>query len=186
MLSVEQKRQALAHRSAGWTLSSIAEKLGTSTSTLKRLFDEHSVKRGGVTDEMIAAAKNELVMIGDLKQEISAMIRDDLSLIRKTRLAIALTLDRIINDSETPPMVQARSLAAISTALGLNQSAYRKALQVSKHENSIDSEQLPELRIHCMTEQEQAAIASAVNSDGFGLCEVGADDDDVVVEEEFA
>ncbi|MEY4211476.1 MAG: hypothetical protein RLZ92_1857 [Pseudomonadota bacterium] len=185
MLTPEQKRQALAHRAAGWTLSSIAEKVGASVSSLKRLFDEHSVRRGSISEELVESAKNELILSGDLKQEIFSMIRDDLSLIRKTRTAISLTLDRIINDSETPPMVQARSLAALSTALGLNQAAYRKALQVSKHENSIDSEQLPELRVHYMTSEEQAAIASAVNSDAFGLCEVGADDDDVI-EEEFA
>lgn len=182
MLTPEQKRQALAHRAAGWTLSSIAEKLGTSVSTLKRLFDEHSVKRGGISEELVAAAKSELVMIGDLKQEISAMLRDDLVLIRKARTAISLTLDQIINDDTTPAVVKARSLAGLCTAMNLNQAAYRKSLQVSKHESAIDQDQIEALPIHFMSQGEQDAVASLVNSDDFGLTEIVDMDGDIVEE----
>ncbi len=182
MLSPEQKRQALAHRAAGWTLSSIAEKVGASVSSLKRLFDEHSVKRGGITDEMIAAAKNELVMIGDLRQEIASMVRDDLSLVRKARTAISLVLDQIINDDTTPAVVKARSLAGLCTAMNLNQAAYRRALQVSKHEASVDKDQIEALPIHFMSQGEQDAVASLVNSDSFGLAEIGDMDSDIVEE----
>ena len=183
MIDAETQKAAFAHRLAGWSLSSISEKLNISTSSLQRLFNEHSIKRGSVTSKMIESAKNELILNTDFKAQIAGMVRDDLALIKRSREAIALSLEQLMNDETLPVVAKARAISALTTSLGLSQSVYRKCLQVSKIENTIDESTLPALQMTFLTSDGEAAIRATRDTDGFGMPDDDEPDHDVIVEE---
>lgn len=184
MIGAELQKAAFTLRLGGWSLSAIAEKLGISTSSLQRLFNENSIKRGSITAKMIEAAKNELILNDDLKHQIASMVKDDLALIRRSREAIALSLERIVNDESLPVVAKARAIAALTTSLGLSQSVYRKALNVSKIESAIDETALPSLTIHYMSENDEAQVRSARDASDYDLpsLDEGEPDRDVIEE----
>ena len=79
---------------------------------------------------------------------------------------MSLVLEELNNDTDTPPTLKARSLAAFATTIRLTQEVARKALNVDLHQRDIDHESLPELTIREMTDKEIKKITKAAESGG--------------------
>lgn len=186
MLTPSQKNQIVIMRESGYSIASICERVGAGATAVKATLKTHKIGKGAATAALVSEARNKLLsdhtFSDSLRTTIAGLLHDDLAIVRRIRESIVLTLDQLDADETMTPVMKGRVLAALSTSLVVTQNICRKTLQISKHEAAIDMEQLPELRIHYMTEQEQAAISDAVNSDDFDLCEIGADDDDVIEE----
>ena len=93
---------------------------------------------------------NDSSFINGLKDAIASSIVDDLSHCAALREAMALTLEMMMNDTDTQPTYKARGIAALSTALQLTQKTARVALQADYQ--PIEQESLPELYIRELTE----------------------------------
>lgn len=148
-----QLKQAFVLRDSGYSLAAIACKTGISASTLTRHFKKHSTPKGGLTDDAVTLAREQLLndagFISDLKQQMASVIVDDLAQFVRLREAMTTTLDDLMNDATLPPHYRARGLAALATALKLTQEMARKALRID--DQQPDQEQIPELIISELT-----------------------------------
>jgi len=167
-------KRAIAYRSAGWTLSLIAEKLNVSTSTLYRHFKELDIEKGTLSIKAIEQAKKELLnnkaFTDDIKLAVAASVSDDLAQSRAIREAIALSIDQLINDDTELASVKSRSINSLTAALKTSQDVMRRALRIDLHDEEQELESLPDLNIVKMTdEQVKAVIDSAEkgSSEGF-------------------
>jgi AraC-like DNA-binding protein len=152
----DQLKQALMLRAAGYSLASISERTGISSSTLSRHFTKHKASKGGLTDEAVNEARRQLLddagFIGDIKSKIAASVADDISHVRAIREAISITLEETMAAKELPPHYRARSIAALATSIGLTQTAIRKALSVDSQ--PVDQDDLPTLFISELCQDE--------------------------------
>lgn len=148
--------RAIVLREAGWTLSGIVEQTSISASTLQRAFKRHSVERGGLTSNAVERAREQLLQdagfLGEIKHTIASIILDDISLARRIRESLLITLEEIDGDKLTPAVVKARSLAALSTALSITQAVSRKALNADDSKQTLD--ELPVLEVRRMTDDD--------------------------------
>jgi len=154
--NADQLKEALVLRAAGYSLASIAQNTGIAPATLSRHFAKHKAVKGGLTDEAIDKAKQQLLndagFISDLKNKIAASIVDDVCQVAALREAVSLTLEATMSDKAIPAHYRARSLAALATTLALTQKTARVALQADSQ--PIDQESLPTLSIQELTQDE--------------------------------
>lgn len=165
-------KRAVVLREAGFSLASVAAKTGLSASTLYRTFKKAGVKCGGINQEALDAARNELLndagFVNDLKHTIAASIVDDIMVARKTREVITLTLDQLVEEqgknkaSLADLSLRARSLAALVTSLSVTQTVARKALNIDA-ETYAEEKELPTLTICKMTDEEMEAVKNRFN-----------------------
>ena len=154
--TADQLKQALILRNGGYSLAAIAVKTGISTTTLSRHFSKHSMAKGGLTDEAVTLAKQELMndagFVGEIKQLIASVVADDLAIFIRLREAIAANLEEVLNDKSLASHYKSRAIAALSTSAGLSQTLARKALQIDNQ--PIEQDELPELTILELTSED--------------------------------
>ena len=144
-------------REAGYTALSIAEALGMSTRTLHRLFATHCVKRGAVMQELLDAARAELInrVTSDetIREEVARLINDDLAHSRHLREILVNASEQLKATNLTEAVLVMRAAAAYSTALKNTADILRQTLRVDRP--SVDPEgDLPELVITELTQQQ--------------------------------
>lgn len=154
----DQAAQAVILREAGWTISAIAERLSISISTTQRVLRKHKAVAGAGTQALIEKAREELLAtafsLDTVQQTAASLVMDELALNQQIRVKLANALE--ILDPANP--IVFRSLAAASTALKLTQDVTRRALPLEKLNQALDFEELPELKIHIMTDADVAEM----------------------------
>lgn len=154
----DQTAQAVILREAGFTLPAIASRLDISVSTAQRILKANKVVPGASTQALIERAREELLTaafsLDAVQQTAAALVIDELALNQQIRTKLASALE--ILDPADP--IVFRSLAAASTALKLTQDVTRRALPLDKLNQALDVEELPELKIHIMTERDVAEM----------------------------
>lgn len=154
----DQTAQAVILREAGFTLPAIASRLNISLSTAQRILKANKAVAGASTQALIEKAREELLAtafsLDAVQQTAASLVLDELALNQQIRTKLANALEIL---DPTNPIVF-RSLAAASTALKLTQDVTRRALPLDKLNQALDVEELPELKIHIMTEADVAEI----------------------------
>jgi len=89
-----------------------------------------------------------------VQQTAASLVVEELALNQQIRTKLANALE--ILDPADP--IVFRSLAAASTALKLTQDVTRRSLPLEKLNQALDFEELPELKIHIMTERDVAEM----------------------------
>lgn len=154
----DQAAQAVILREAGFTLPAIASRLNISVSTAQRILKANKAVAGASTQALIEKAREELLAaafsLDAVQQTAASLVLDELALNQQIRTKLANALE--ILDPADP--IVFRALAAASTALKLTQEVTRRALPLEKLNQALDVEELPELRIHLMTEADVAEM----------------------------
>lgn len=154
----DQAAQAVILREAGWTISAIAERLSISISTAQRLLKKHNAVAGVGTQALIEKAREELLAtafsLDAVQQTIASLVADDLALNQQIRIKLANAVEAL--DPMAP--IAFRGLAAAATTLKLTQDVTRRALPLEKLNQALAFEELPELKIHFMTEHDVAEM----------------------------
>lgn len=154
----DQAAQAIILREAGFTLPAIASRLDISVSTAQRILKANKAIPGASTQALIEKAREELLTsafsLDAVQQTAASLVVEELALNQQIRTKLANALEIL---DPTNPIVF-RSLAAASTALKLTQDVTRRALPLEKLNQALDVEELPELKIHIMTEADVAEM----------------------------
>lgn len=147
----DQGAQAVILREAGYSLPTIADRLGISLSTVQRLLKKHKAVAGATTRALIEKAREDMLTsafsLESVQETAAALVLDDLALGRQIRQKLSSALEEL--DPSNP--IVFRALAASATALKLTQDVGRRALPLDKLEQAQAVEELPELQIHVMT-----------------------------------
>lgn len=154
----DQAAQAVILREAGFTLPAIASRLDISVSTAQRILKANKAIPGASTQTLIEKAREELLTsafsLDAVQQTAASLVVEELALNQQIRTKLANALEVL---DPTNPIVF-RSLAAASTALKLTQDVTRRALPLEKLNQALDIEELPELKIHLMTDADVAEM----------------------------
>ena len=150
----DQATQAVILREAGWTISAIAARLSISISTTQRLLKKHNAVAGAGSIALMEKAREELITtafsLDSVQQSLASLVSDDMALSEQIRSKLAEAIESL--DPNSPTVF--RGLAAAATALKLTQDVTRRALPLEKLNQALDFEELPELKIHIMTEDD--------------------------------
>lgn len=150
----DQTAQAVILREAGYTLPAIASRLDISVSTAQRMLKANKAIPGASTQALIEKAREELLTaafsLDAVQQTAASLVIEELALSQQIRTKLASALE--ILDPADP--IVFRGLAAASTTLKLTQDVTRRALPLEKLNQALDFEELPELKIHIMTERD--------------------------------
>lgn len=150
----DQAAQAVILREAGWTVSAIAARLSISISTAQRLLKKHNAVAGAGSVALMEKAREELITtafsLDSVQQSLASLVSDDMALSRQIRTKLAEAIEAL--DPNSPTVF--RGLAAAATALKLTQDVTRRALPLDKLNQALDFEELPELKIHIMTQDD--------------------------------
>jgi len=150
----DQTAQAVILREAGYTLPAIASRLDISVSTAQRILKANKAIPGASTQALIEKAREELLAtafsLEAVQQTAASLVLEELALNQQIRTKLASALE--ILDPADP--ISFRGLAAASTTLKLTQDVTRRALPLEKLSQALDFEELPELKIHIMTERD--------------------------------
>jgi len=154
----DQTAQAVVLREAGYTLPAIAAQLNISISTAQRLLKKHHVVVGAATKKLIDEARESMLSaafaLDSVQQQAASLILDDLALSNQIRVKLAAALD--VLDVADP--IAFRALAASATTLKLTQDVGRRSLPLEKVNQSMEIDELPELRIQIMTDRDVAEM----------------------------
>ena len=154
----DQAAQAVILREAGWTISAIAQRMSISVSTTQRLLKKHKAVVGAGTQALIDKAREDLLTAAfsmeAVQQTAASLVADELALNQQIRTKLAHALE--VLDPDNP--IVFRGLAAASTTLKLTQDVTRRALPLEKLNQALAVEELPELKIHIMTERDVAEM----------------------------
>lgn len=168
-----QKKQALTLRAAGWTITTISDKTHISVSTLKRLFQTHSVKRGELKQSVIKEATNQLLQeastLEAIKIEAAALLLDDLAMVKRLRAAMAEATENLSSTDTTEALQVMRAVSAGSVALKSTSETLRKTLGIDKAEDNLDD--IPELTIRVLTENEVEDIRTKSSNLSSGVAD---------------
>lgn len=150
--------QAVALREAGYTLPTIASRLNLSVSTAQRILRANKVVAGTATNALIERAKEEMLnsafSLEEIQYTLAAAVLDDLALTKHIRMKLSESVEQL--DPSNP--IAFRALAAAATALKLTQDVTRRTLPIDKLNQAQEIEELPELKIHVMTEHDVAEM----------------------------
>ncbi len=150
----DQTAQAVILREAGYTLPAIASRLDISVSTAQRMLKTNKAIPGASTQALIEKAREELLAtafsLEAVQQTAASLVLEELALNQQIRTKLSSALE--ILDPADP--IVFRGLAAASTTLKLTQDVTRRALPLEKLNQALDFEELPELKIHIMTERD--------------------------------
>lgn len=146
----DQISEALALREAGYTTLSISQRLGMSVRSLQRHFADHGTKKGAIKQELIEAARLDLMkrVTSDdaIREEAARLINDDLAHARHLRdLMIDATRHLHANSLKEAAQVM-RAAAAYSTAIKNTSDMMRQSLRLERRDDDADKS-LPELVI---------------------------------------
>jgi transposase len=187
----DQKAQIVTLRAAGYSISSIADRVSVSVSTVKRI--SHSTSKGSINQELMDEATKELIdTLSDstVKSHLASLVQDDLALSQRIRSAMFTTLEQIEKHKPSDACEAGqimRALSSAATTLKLTSDTLRQSLGVSQrglHESNVDD--LPELIITTMTGGEMAEIRKRAESlaEGFddGMGGILVEENEVITE----
>jgi AraC-like DNA-binding protein len=188
-ITPKQKEQAITLRAAGYTLAVISDKAGMSISSLKRLFETYTIKRGELKQAVIDKATSELLndasTVEIIKREAASLLLDDLAMVKRLRESMVGAME-VLEASDTAEALQVmRAVSAGAVALKSTSETLRKSLGLDK-ENEVSGD-LPELVISVLTEAEIEGIRNHASTLSAGSDDGASDvldqvEDDVIVE----
>ena len=159
-LAPEVKVQAAVMLEVGYSQQAVAEKLGISLNSVRRI--RTTVIPGSKKGELKEAAFESLYQALDsdfTKQQICALIIDDLAFAKRLRSNLAQLLDDLerlpVTDHKSGGM-KARAFTQAATANKLNSDSLRQVLAL--RENEPDLEELPVLEVREMLDSEIAEL----------------------------
>ena len=154
----DQSTQAVILREAGYTLPAIATRLELSISTVQRILKNNKAVAGAFTQALIERAREEMLNVAygleQVQRTAAALVLDDLAISQQIRLKLSNAVDQL--DPNDPGAL--RALAASATTLKLTQDVTRRALPLEKLNQALAFEELPELKIHIMTDSDVAEM----------------------------
>ena len=154
----DQSTQAVVLREAGYTLPAIASRLELSISTVQRILKTNKAVAGASTQALIERAREEMLNVAYALEQVqrtaAALVLDDLAISQQIRLKLSNAVDQL--DPNDPGAL--RALAASATTLKLTQDVTRRALPLEKLNQALAFEELPELKIHIMTDRDVAEM----------------------------
>ncbi len=150
-LTPNQITEAVTLRAAGYTLTAISQRTGISLRTLNRHFEQHGAKKGTVKDEVIEAAKRDLIegitSNDRVKEEAGRMVADDLAHGRLLRERMALACEHLTATNLEEAALLMRAAAAYSTAIKNTSDMMRHTLRTDRALDQADEQDLPVLVI---------------------------------------
>ncbi|CAI8848348.1 helix-turn-helix domain-containing protein [Pseudomonas sp. IT-P4] len=154
----DQSTQAVILREAGYTLPTIATRLELSISTVQRILKTNKTVAGATTQALIERAREEILnsafSLEEVQRTAAALVLDDLAISQQIRIKLSNAVDQLDpNDLGT-----LRALAASATTLKLTQDVTRRALPLEKLNQALAFEELPELKIHIMSDLDVAEM----------------------------
>ena len=154
----DQSTQAVILREAGYTLPAIATRLELSISTVQRILKTNKTVVGATTQALIERAREEMLnsafSLEEVQRTAAALVLDDLAISQQIRVKLSNAVDQLDpNDLGT-----LRALAASATTLKLTQDVTRRALPLEKLNQALAFEELPELKIHIMSDLDVAEM----------------------------
>jgi AraC-like DNA-binding protein len=154
----DQSTQAVMLREAGYTLPAIATRLELSISTVQRILKTNKTVAGVSTQALIERAREEMLnrafSLEEVQRTAAALVLDDLAISQQIRIKLSNAVDQLDpNDLGT-----LRALAASATTLKLTQDVTRRALPLEKLNQALAFEELPELKIHIMSDLDVAEM----------------------------
>lgn len=156
--------QALAMREAGYTVLSISQRLGISVRSLQRHFSGYGAKRGTIKQELIEAARSDLLkrVTSDdaIREEAAKLINDDLAHARHLRAVMLEASEQLQAASLKDAVLVMRAAAAYSTAIKNTSDVLRQTLRLDRAIDEAD-EGLPDLVICELTSEEVAKLRDA-------------------------
>lgn len=160
--------EALAMREAGYTALSISQKLDISVRSLQRHFADHGAKKGKLKQDVLNAARAELLkrVTSDetIREEAARLIADDLAHARHLRDIVMGAAEQLKADNLRDAALVMRAAAAYSVAIKNTSDMMRHTLRVERvvEDNGSD---LPELTVRELTGEEINAIRKAQAED---------------------
>lgn len=169
MIDPVRLKQAIVLRSGGYSLAAISERTAISSATLQRQFKSADQKKGSLKALTVMQAADQLLndagFISELKSTIAASIVDELTINRRIREAITLSVEELLTETDATASIKLRALASASTALSVSQTIARKALNLERIDPFTNPDTLPQLIIRRMTDEECLAAQSLNDSD---------------------
>lgn len=157
-LTPEQIAQAVALRAAGYTVAAISDRLSTSPRTLYRVFQRYGTAKGGVNEELVQAARKELLQgitsNEAIKNEAACIVADDLAHARQLRQRMAEAVELFTARDLREAALMMRAAAAYSTALKNTSDMLRHSLRIDRAMEWERPEDLPELVVRMITPEE--------------------------------
>jgi AraC-like DNA-binding protein len=154
----DQSTQAVILREAGYTLPTIATRLELSISTVQRILKTNKAVAGASTQALIEKAREDMLNVAYALEQVqrtaAALVLDDLAISQQIRLKLSNAVEQL--DPNDPGSF--RALAASATTLKLTQDVTRRALPLEKLNQALSFEELPELKIHIMTDRDVAEM----------------------------
>ena len=154
----DQSTQAVILREAGYTLPTIATRLELSISTVQRILKTNKTVAGASTQALIERAREEMLnsafSLEEVQRTAAALVLDDLAISQQIRVKLSNAVDQL--DPNDPGAL--RALAASATTLKLTQDVTRRALPLEKLNQALAFEELPELKIHIMSDLDVAEM----------------------------
>ncbi|PTT99937.1 hypothetical protein DBR45_25355 [Pseudomonas sp. HMWF031] len=154
----DQSTQAVMLREAGYTLPAIATRLELSISTVQRILKTNKTVAGASTQALIERAREEMLnsafSLEEVQRTAAALVLDDLAISQQIRVKLSNAVDQL--DPNDPGAL--RALAASATTLKLTQDVTRRALPLEKLNQALAFEELPELKIHIMSDLDVAEM----------------------------
>lgn len=151
--NADEIKACLAMRAAGYSMPSIAEKLGVSLATQSRIYAKFKAGKGSLTESIIEESRQKLLSDGaftdDLKRRIASILLDDASQFDQQRRALYECVDNLMLDNTLPAHYKLRGLAAAAVTLKTTSETIRKSLGIDKVEP--EAKDLPELTISELT-----------------------------------
>lgn len=161
-LTPDQIAQAVTLRAAGYTVVAISDRLAVSVRTLHRVFERLGTAKGAVSDEIVQAAREELLRSitsnEAIKTEAARIVADDIAHARQLRRRMAEAAEHFVARDLAGATLLMRGAAAYSTALKNTSDMLRHSLRIDKtmeHERPSD---LPELVVRMISTDEEKAI----------------------------
>ena len=154
----DQSTQAVILREAGYTLPTIATRLELSISTVQRILKTNKTVAGASTQALIERAREEMLnsafSLEEVQRTAAALVLDDLAISQQIRVKLSNAVDQL-NPNDPGAL---RALAASATTLKLTQDVTRRALPLEKLNQALAFEELPELKIHIMSDLDVAEM----------------------------
>lgn len=173
----DQVAQCVAMRAAGYTVALIARETDLSASTIKRICRRHKAGKGEATEELINAARDELIgkIAGDesLRAIAAALVQDTLVQLEACREAMANASTHLKASNTDEALKVMRACASWSNALKLTADATRSALKIDPRTG--DATELPVLTVSVLSDADAEAERERQDQEAIDLGLVRAD-----------
>ncbi|MNN43338.1 hypothetical protein D3C81_1575710 [compost metagenome] len=125
---------------------------------MQRILKTNKTVAGATTQALIERAREEILnsafSLEEVQRTAAALVLDDLAISQQIRIKLSNAVDQLDpNDLGT-----LRALAASATTLKLTQDVTRRALPLEKLNQALAFEELPELKIHIMSDLDVAEM----------------------------